>query len=54
MDDSMRQKRKERMLQLVEERLSAYTVEETIEKLHSYEEKGPTLDEFSKSLENKE
>lgn len=42
--------RNEEMLKLIEDRLNSYTVEETIERLHSYQGGGPTIREFEKSL----
>lgn len=50
MIDEKRKERTEKMLKLIEERLNAYTVEETIERLHSYQCTGPTVDEFIKSF----
>lgn len=50
MSDDKRNERTEKMLKLIEERLNAYTVEETIERLHSYEGTGPTVDEFIESF----
>lgn len=52
MENSDREERVEKMLKLIDERLLAYTVEETIERLHSYGGKGPTIDEFLESFDN--
>lgn len=54
MENSDKEDRVEKMLQLIKERLAAYPVEETIERLHSYGGKGPTIDEFFGSFNNKE
>lgn len=43
---SNRRLRTQRMLDLIDQRLAAYSVEETFERLHSYGGAGPTLDEF--------
>ena len=42
----------EKMLELIEERLSKYTAEDTLERLHSYQGAGPTIDEFTEGLED--
>lgn len=54
MENSDKEDRVEKMLQLIQERLAAYPIEETIERLHSYGGKGPTIDEFLGSFDNKE
>lgn len=38
--------RTQRMLDLIDQRLATYSVEETVERLHSYGGAGPTVDEF--------
>lgn len=38
--------RTQRMLDLIDQRLATYSVEETVERLHSYGGVGPTVDEF--------
>lgn len=36
----------EAMLALLEEQLDSYTIDDTLERLHSYESVGPALEEF--------
>lgn len=45
-----RKRSTEIMLKLIEDRLNAYTVEETAERLHSYQGTGPTIREYEESL----
>lgn len=45
-----RERRTEIMLKLIEDRLNAYTVEQTVERLHSYQGTGPTIREYEESL----
>jgi hypothetical protein len=47
----MRSEKAEKMLALIEERLASYSVEEVVERLHSYGGGGPTVDEFLASLD---
>ncbi|WP_410950898.1 hypothetical protein [Pseudomonas sp. S1(2024)] len=46
----MRSERTEKMLALIDQRLSAYSVEETIERLHAYGGVGPTVNEFLQGM----
>lgn len=46
----MKQDKVELMLALIEQRLNAYSVEETIDRLHSYRCGGPTISEFVSSF----
>ncbi|WP_122432577.1 hypothetical protein [Pseudomonas viridiflava] len=39
------------MLALIEQRLKAYPIEETLERFHSYGGEGPTVEEFLENLE---
>lgn len=48
----MTENKGDRMLALIEQRLNAYTVEETIERLHSYECHGPSVSDFFDSMES--
>jgi len=41
-----RRSKTKRMLDLIDQRLAAYSIEETVERLHSYGGAGPTVDEF--------
>jgi hypothetical protein len=45
-----RAERLQRMLELIDERLDAYTIEETAERLHSYKGAGPTVHEFYEGM----
>lgn len=42
----MERDKAERMLELLEERLSSYTTDETLERLSQYPVVGPTVEEF--------
>lgn len=53
MSDSKRKERTEKMLNIIEERLNSYTVEDTIDRLHSYKGSGPTIREFFEDLNTK-
>jgi hypothetical protein len=46
----MKQDKVELMLAMIEQRLNAYSVEETVERLRSYECAGPTISEFVSSF----
>jgi hypothetical protein len=46
----MLDEKKEKMLAMIRERLASYTVEETLERLHSYGCVGPSMEEFVASF----
>lgn len=48
--EMVRAERTEKMLALMGERLSTYTVEETVERLHAYGGVGPTVEAFLQGM----
>jgi len=48
--EMVRAERTVKMLAMIDERLAAYSVEETVERLHAYGGVGPTVDAFLQSM----